>query len=68
MTGFFRFILFLLIFILVLRFIRFISRYWSTTKKTFKDIYQQKQNNSQRFKDVEEADFKEIPPDKKDDN
>jgi hypothetical protein len=52
----------------VLKLIRLISRYWSSSRKKFTDIHQQRTNSSQKFKDVEEADFKEIPTDKKDDN
>lgn len=68
MAGFLRFILFFVLFLLVLRLVRLISRYWSTSRKKFTDIHQQRTNSSQKFKDVEEADFKEIPTDKNDDD
>ena len=68
MTGFLRFILFFVVFLLVLRLIRLISRYWSSSRKKNTDIHQQHTNSSQKFKDVEEADFKELPADKKNDD
>jgi len=65
MTGFFRIILFFIIFLIVLKLFRTISKSFFSSKKTVKDINQQRSKKPQSFDDVEEADFREIPTEKK---
>lgn len=42
-----------------------ISRFLFSSKKTVNDLNQQRSKKPQRFDDVEEADFKEIPSENK---
>jgi hypothetical protein len=44
--------------------VRLIAKYWfSSSKPTIDDLKGNQHKKSNRFKDVENADFKEIPPD-----
>ncbi|MCH7965173.1 MAG: hypothetical protein IH950_00560 [Bacteroidetes bacterium] len=65
MTGFFRVILFLILFLIVIKVVKMIARYFLSHKKTVDNINQQRSKKPQRFDDVEEADFKEIPSENK---
>jgi len=65
MTGFFRVILFLILFLIVIKVFKMIARYLFSYKKTVDNINQQRSKKPQRFDDVEEADFKEIPSENK---
>ena len=60
MTGFFRVILFLILFLIVIKVVKLIARYLFSYKKTVDNINQQRSKKPQRFDDIEEADFKEI--------
>ena len=43
---------------------RLIGRFWSSSSKpTIDDLKKDKYKKTDKFKDVEDADFKEIPPD-----
>ena len=42
-----------------------ISRFLFSSKKTVNDLNQQRSKKPQRFDDIEEADFKEIPSENK---
>ncbi len=42
-----------------------ISRLMFSSKKTVNDLNQQRSKKSQRFDDIEEADFREIPSENK---
>jgi hypothetical protein len=65
MTGFFRVILFLILFLIVIKVVKMISRFLFSSKKTANDLNQQRSKKPQRFDDIEEADFKEIPSENK---
>ena len=65
MTGFFRVILFLILFLIVIKVVKMISRFLFSSKKTVNNLNQQRSKKPQRFDDVEEADFREIPSENK---
>ena len=65
MTGFFRVILFFILFLIVIKVVKMISRFLSSYKKTVNDINQRRSKKPQHFDDVEEADFREIPSENK---
>jgi nitrogen fixation-related uncharacterized protein len=60
MMGFLKIILFFILFMIIIKFVRLISRYWSSSKQTIDDLKNQQQEESIHFDDVEEADFREI--------
>ena len=60
MTGFIKIILFFILFMIIIKFVRLISRYRSSKKQTIDDLKNQQREESIQFDDVEEADFKEI--------
>ncbi len=64
MTGFFRVILFLILFLVVIKLVKMISRFLFTSKRKVNNINQQRKE-SKHFDDIEEADFREIPSDNK---
>ena len=65
MTGFLRLILFFLIFLIIIRLVRVIKRIWFSSKETINFVKNQKKPDTEKFRDVEEADFTEIPTEKK---
>jgi hypothetical protein len=65
MTGFIKVIIFFILFLLVIRFFRLISRYWSSSKKNIDDLRQNQKKEPDQFENVEDAKFREIDPDKK---
>ena len=67
MTGFFRVILFLILFLIVIKVVKMISRFLFTSKRKVNNINQQRKE-SKHFDDIEEADFREIPSDNKKDS
>ncbi len=64
MTGFIRVILFLILFLIVIKVVKMISRFLFTSKRKVNNINQQRKE-SKHFDDIEEADFREIPADDK---
>ncbi len=58
-------ILFFILFLIIIRFVRLISRYWSSSKQTIDDLKNRQREESKHFDDVEEADFREIPAENK---
>ena len=64
MTGFIRVILFLILFLIVIKVVKMISRFMFTSKRKVNNINQQRKE-SKHFDDIEEADFREIPSDNK---
>jgi hypothetical protein len=64
MTGFIRVILFLILFLIVIKVVKMISRFLFTSKRKVNNINQQRKE-SKHFDDIEEADFREIPSDNK---
>ncbi len=65
MTGFIKVVIFFILFLLIIRVFRLISRYWSSSKKTIDDLRQNKKKKPDQFENVEDAKFREIDPDKK---
>jgi len=65
MTGFIKVVIFFILFLLIMRVFRLISRYWSSSKKTIDDLRQNQKKKPDRFENVEDAKFREINPDKK---
>lgn len=65
MTGFIKVVIFFILFLLIIRVFRLISRYWSSSKKNIDDLRQNQKKNPDQFENVEDAKFREIDPDKK---
>jgi len=62
-----RFILFFVLFLIIVRLIKLIVRYWSSSRPTIDDLKQENKDPNQKFKDIEEAEFREINFDDKED-
>jgi flagellar biosynthesis/type III secretory pathway M-ring protein FliF/YscJ len=60
MMGFLKIILFFILFMIIIKFVRLISRFRSSTKQTIDDLKNKQREESIHFDDVEEADFREI--------
>ncbi len=60
MMGILKIILFFIFFMIIIKFVRLISRYRSSTKQTIDDLKNKQREESIHFEDIEEADFKEI--------
>jgi len=60
MTGFIKILLFFILFMVIIRLVKLISRFRSSNKQTIDDLKNQQREESIQFDDVEEADFKEI--------
>lgn len=65
MTGFLRIVLFFLLFLIVIRLVRVLKKFWSSSKETAQFVRNQKKPDTEKFRDVEEADFTELPLEKK---
>ncbi len=65
MTGFIKVVIFFILFLLIIRVFRLISRYWSSSKKTIDDLRQNQKKKPDQFENVEDAKFREIDPNKK---
>ena len=62
-----RFILFFILFLFIVRLVKLIMRYWSSSKTTIDDLKNGQEQVNEKYKDVEEADFKEINFDEEED-
>ena len=60
MTGFIKILLFFILFMVIIKLVRLISRFRSSNKQTIDDLKNQQREESIQFDDVEEADYKEI--------
>ena len=60
MTGFIKILLFFIFFMIIIKLVRLISRYRSSSKQTIDDLKNKQREESIHFDDVEEADFTEI--------
>ena len=60
MTGFLKIILFFILFMIIIKFVRLISRYRSSSKQTIDDLKNQQREDAKQFEDVEDAEFREI--------
>lgn len=65
MTGFLRLVIFFLIFLIVIRLLGAIKRIWFSSNETTGFIRHNKTPKPPQYTDVEEAEFREIPSDKK---
>ena len=65
MTGLLRIIIFFLLFLIVIRLIRAIKKFWFSSKKSANFVKRNDSPQKPQFKDIEEAEFREIPSDKK---
>jgi Na+-transporting methylmalonyl-CoA/oxaloacetate decarboxylase gamma subunit len=63
MTGFIRVILFFLLFLLVMKIVRAISKFFSSSKPGVDDLHRKQHSEKKQFDDVEDAEFKEITSD-----
>jgi hypothetical protein len=68
MTGFLRVIIFFLVFLIAVRLFRVLKRFWSSSKETVNIMKNMKSEEKQNFRDIEEAEFREIPSEKKNGN
>ncbi|MGD8305934.1 MAG: hypothetical protein PVF17_04705 [Ignavibacteria bacterium] len=68
MTKILNIIIFFLLFLFIIRLIRVIKRLWFSSKNTTNFIRNDRPKKRQDFKDVEEAEYREIPSDKKNEN
>ena len=63
-----RLILFFILFLIIIRLVRLVMRYMASSKKpTIDDLREEHKNNNQKFKDVEEAKFRDINFDEEED-
>lgn len=60
-------ILFFILFLFIIRLVRLIMRFWSSSKTTVDDLRNGQEQVNEKYKDVEEADFKEINFDEEED-
>ena len=60
MTGLIKILLFFILFMVIIRLVKLISRFRSSNKQTIDDLKNQQREESIQFDDVEEADYKEI--------
>ena len=65
MIGFLKVALILILFLFIIKFVRLISKYRSSSRQTIDDLKNQQQGETEQFGDVEDADYKEIPPENK---
>lgn len=62
-----RFILFFILFLIIIRLVRLIARFWSSSRTTIDDLNQESRKVNPKFKDVEEAEYREINFDEEED-
>ena len=60
-----RIIIVFLLFLIAISLFRVLRRLWSSSKETVNFMKQQKTKNSSQFTNVEDAEFREIPPEEK---
>ena len=65
MIGFLKIALIVMLFVFLFKLVKLIARYRSSSKQTLSDLENQQQGETEQFDDVEDADYKEIPPEKK---
>ena len=62
-----RFILFLILFYVIYKALSYFLRYLTSPSKSNKDSFKRSPPEKSKYENVEDADFKEIKPDDKDD-
>ena len=65
MIGFLKVALILILFLFLIKFVRLISKYRSSSRQTIDDLKNQQQGEAKQFEDVEDADFREIDSENK---
>ena len=65
MTGILKIVLVVFLVVFILRLVKLIAKYRSSSRQTLSDLENQQQGETEQFGDVEDADYKEIPPEKK---
>ena len=65
MMGILKIILFFILFLIIIRMVRLISRYWSSSKQTIDDLKNRQREEAKHFEDVEDAEFREIDSENK---
>ncbi|MCG6913299.1 hypothetical protein LJE86_05230 [bacterium BMS3Abin03] len=63
----FRLILYFLLFLLIARLVRLIMKYWSSSRGTIDDLKQEQKSVDEKYKDAQEAEFREINFDEQED-
>lgn len=62
-----RLILYFVLFLIIVRLVRLVMKYWSSTKRTIDDLKQEHKSVDEKYKDVQEAEFREINFDEQED-
>ena len=65
MTGFLRLVIFFLLFLIVIKLLGVIKRLWFSSNENTGYVKQNRTPKPRQYNDVEEAEFREIPSDKK---
>jgi len=60
--GILKIVLLLILVFFIIRLVKLIARYRSSTKQSIDDLTNQQRKKTQHFKDAEDADYREIPP------
>jgi uncharacterized membrane protein len=65
MIGFLKIALILILFLFIIKLVRLISKYRSSSRQTIDDLANQQRKEAKHFGDVEDAEYKEIPHENK---
>ena len=65
MIGFLKVVFILILFLFFIKLVKSISKYRSSSKQTIDDLANQQGKEAKHFGDVEDAEYREIPPEKK---
>ena len=65
MIGFLKVVFILILFLFIVKLVKLISKYRSSSKQTIDDLANQQGKEAKQFGDVEDAEYREIPPEKK---
>jgi Sec-independent protein translocase protein TatA len=65
MTGILKILLVVFLVFFISRLVKLIAKYRSSSRQTLSDLENQQQGETEQFGDVEDADYKEIPPENK---
>jgi len=68
MIGFLKIVFFLILFVFIIKLIRLISRYRSSKRQTIDDLENLQKKEAKQFGDVEDAEYREISPENKNEN
>ena len=61
MIGFLKIVFIFILFLFIIKLIKLISRYMSSSKQTIDDLANQQGKEAKQFGDVEDAEYREIP-------